>query len=71
MNCRLCGRATQLLFAARDHARPQDGTVYELQWCDACEFGRIAGNFSPERVRDFYRRTTRTEPRARPERKPA
>jgi SAM-dependent methyltransferase len=41
-------------FKTRDHLRPEVATEYMLEWCAGCEFGRIAGNFTPNEVAAFY-----------------
>jgi SAM-dependent methyltransferase len=41
-------------FQTRDHLRPQVSTEYSLAWCANCEFGRIAGEFTPSEVSAFY-----------------
>ena len=46
MNCLLCGSHARHLFSSKDH--------FELWWCDACEFGRLQGDFTPEQVAGFY-----------------
>src|SRR5215213_1597499 len=53
-DCLLCGRAARLRFRARDFERPKATTVYRLNWCDACDFGRLEGNFTPAEVSEFY-----------------
>jgi SAM-dependent methyltransferase len=52
--CILCGGKMRPLFTARDYRRPSDQAEYGLGWCDACSFGRLDGQFTPERVRRFY-----------------
>ena len=52
--CFLCGTEMAPRFQTRDHLRPDDLTEYSLEWCARCEFGRIAGEFTPERVAEFY-----------------
>ena len=53
-DCLLCGKITRLLFSTRDYARPEDRTVYTVNWCADCSFGRIEGDFTPEIVNLFY-----------------
>jgi SAM-dependent methyltransferase len=43
--CLLCGGAMRALFSHRG---------FELNWCTACDFGRLGGDFSPEIVSSFY-----------------
>lgn len=52
--CFLCGTEMAPRFKARDHLRPDDLTEYLLEWCASCEFGRIAGEFTPDGVAAFY-----------------
>src|ERR1700733_14438541 len=52
--CFLCGREMAPRFHTRDHLRPDDLTEYSLEWCARCEFGRIAGEFTPKDVAEFY-----------------
>jgi SAM-dependent methyltransferase len=53
-NCLLCGGPTRRRLSARDYRRLADRTAYVLNWCDKCQFGRLAGDFAPERVAAFY-----------------
>lgn len=46
MNCLLCGSHARHLSTSKD--------PFELWWCDACEFGRLKGDFTPEQVARFY-----------------
>lgn len=55
MDCILCGESVRTRFAARDYRRLRDEIKYPLAWCGACDFGRLVGDFTPERVSDFYR----------------
>ena len=41
-------------FRTRDHLRPQVLTEYQIEWCEHCEFGRVAGEFTPSDVAGFY-----------------
>jgi 2-polyprenyl-3-methyl-5-hydroxy-6-metoxy-1,4-benzoquinol methylase len=41
-------------FKTRDHLRPNVSTEYSLEWCASCDFGRIAGHYSPDEVAAFY-----------------
>jgi len=52
--CFLCGTEMAPRFKARDHLRADDLTEYSLEWCADCEFGRIAGEFTPDGVAAFY-----------------
>jgi 2-polyprenyl-3-methyl-5-hydroxy-6-metoxy-1,4-benzoquinol methylase len=52
-DCMLCGSKTRLLLSAKDYIRP-DSTLYDLNWCNRCDFGRLAGNFTAEQVLTFY-----------------
>jgi SAM-dependent methyltransferase len=52
--CFLCGTEMVPRFKARDHLRPEVATEYSLAWCAGCEFGRIAGEFTPAEVAAFY-----------------
>jgi SAM-dependent methyltransferase len=54
MACIICGGSVQPLFSTRDYRRPVDRLKYVLNWCKNCEFGRLAGTFSPTSVRPFY-----------------
>ena len=66
MLCLLCGGSVRPLFSARDYHRPDDGASYLLHWCDRCAFGRLRGEFTPERVGRVTRPTTiRTERRTK------
>jgi 2-polyprenyl-3-methyl-5-hydroxy-6-metoxy-1,4-benzoquinol methylase len=51
--CLLCGLEIRPLFSARDYIG-DDSTVFHLNWCARCEFGRLDGNFKPEQVTSFY-----------------
>ncbi len=52
--CILCGTEMVPRFKTRDHLRPEVSTEYSLLWCEACGFGRIAGEFTPHDVAGFY-----------------
>jgi SAM-dependent methyltransferase len=52
--CALCGTLMKPLISAYDYRRPTDRTKYILNWCDKCKFGRLAGEFTPLAVRDFF-----------------
>lgn len=52
--CFLCGTEMVPRFKTRDHLRPNVLTEYSLEWCAGCEFGSIAGDFSPSDVAAFY-----------------
>lgn len=52
--CFLCGAEMVPRFRARDHLRPQVSTEYLVEWCPSCEFGKIAGGFTPSDVAAFY-----------------
>jgi SAM-dependent methyltransferase len=52
--CFLCGAEMVPRFRARDHLRPQDSTEYLVEWCPPCEFGKVAGGFTPRDVAAFY-----------------
>jgi SAM-dependent methyltransferase len=54
MRCILCNGDTRHLFTSRDKLRPSDIRDYEVHWCDACALGRIAGDFTPLQVGQFY-----------------
>jgi SAM-dependent methyltransferase len=41
-------------FRVRDHLRPQVLTEYQVEWCADCDFGRVAGEFTPSEVAGFY-----------------
>ncbi|MDR2013344.1 MAG: class I SAM-dependent methyltransferase, partial [Rhodanobacter sp.] len=45
MNCLLCNSPTRFRFT-HDH--------FNLYWCEYCDFGRLAGDFTPEQVGVFY-----------------
>jgi SAM-dependent methyltransferase len=53
-SCILCDRESDPLFSARDYRRPSDPIEYTLNWCKACNFGRLAGHFSPMQISKFY-----------------
>jgi SAM-dependent methyltransferase len=53
-SCFLCGAAMSPRFKTRDHLRPETSTEYSLEWCAPCAFGRIAGQFTPADVTQFY-----------------
>jgi SAM-dependent methyltransferase len=40
--------------SVRDHMRPELAETWSLMWCDACKFGRLAGNFTAASVAPFY-----------------
>jgi SAM-dependent methyltransferase len=52
--CFLCGTQMVPRFRARDHLRPQVSTEYLVEWCAACDAGRVAGDFTPADVATFY-----------------
>jgi SAM-dependent methyltransferase len=52
--CFLCGEEMVPRFRARDHLRPQNSTEYLVEWCTPCEFGKIAGGFTPGDIAAFY-----------------
>ena len=52
--CPFCGGALSPLFATRDHRRARDQGRYEVGWCEACKYGRVLGDYTPERVKSFY-----------------
>lgn len=52
--CFLCGTEMVPRFKTRDHLRPEVSTEYSLAWCQACGFGRIAGESTPGEVAAFY-----------------
>ena len=51
--CLLCGSETRPLLSARDYLRT-DPFFYQLNWCNSCDFGRLAGTFTLEQVASFY-----------------
>src|ERR1700738_5207095 len=53
-SCFLCGTNMVPRFRTRDHLRPQVLTEYQIEWCEHCEFGRVAGEFTPSDVAGFY-----------------
>src|ERR1700733_11159202 len=52
-NCLLCGSKARPLLSTQDYMR-SDPTVYDLNWCDQCSFGRLAGSLTAEQVLSFY-----------------
>src|SRR5215475_5246970 len=52
-NCLLCGSKCRQLLSVRDYLR-NDPNTYDLNWCDRCDFGRVAGDFTPKQVLSFY-----------------
>ena len=52
--CLLCNKPTSFLFSAKDFERPGDPSNYEVYWCNRCEFGRLAGDFTPTSIAQFY-----------------
>jgi SAM-dependent methyltransferase len=52
--CFLCGTPMALRFRVRDHLRPHVLTEYRIEWCAGCDFGRVAGKFTPSEVSSFY-----------------
>jgi 2-polyprenyl-3-methyl-5-hydroxy-6-metoxy-1,4-benzoquinol methylase len=52
--CFLCGAAMVHRFTVRDHLRPAVRTKYKVEWCKDCDFGAVAGSFSPSEVSAFY-----------------
>jgi SAM-dependent methyltransferase len=38
----------------RDHLRPEVGTEYAVEWCRHCQYGRVAGKFTPSEIAGFY-----------------
>lgn len=52
--CPICEGPSKLLFATRDYARPSIKGEFALYWCSRCAFGRLAGDFTAEEIRDFY-----------------
>jgi 2-polyprenyl-3-methyl-5-hydroxy-6-metoxy-1,4-benzoquinol methylase len=53
-SCFLCNGPANQILSARDYARPEDLTQYELVWCSSCKFGRVAGKFLPSEISKFY-----------------
>src|SRR5450631_3292374 len=53
-SCFLCGTPMVPRFRTRDHLRPQVLTEYQVEWCEPCGFGSVAGSFTPGDVADFY-----------------
>jgi SAM-dependent methyltransferase len=51
----LCEATMRHLFSARDYRRLSDPSEYILNWCNKCQFGRLEGEFSPEKVEGFYK----------------
>jgi SAM-dependent methyltransferase len=41
-------------YRVRDHLRPEVVTEFPVEWCDSCEYGRVAGEFTPGEVAAFY-----------------
>lgn len=52
--CPFCGATLAPLFVTRDYRRASDPHCFEVGWCEACKYGRVLGDFSPERVKSFY-----------------
>ncbi len=52
--CTFCGQRMVPLFRARDYRRADDRREWQLNWCAECEFGRLEGEFTPEKVASFY-----------------
>jgi SAM-dependent methyltransferase len=52
--CFLCGTPMTSKFSARDHLRTQVATEYQVEWCEGCAFGQVAGSFTPAEVSAFY-----------------
>ena len=42
------------IFGARDYRRVDDREEWQVAWCAECEYGRLQGQFTPERVASFY-----------------
>jgi 2-polyprenyl-3-methyl-5-hydroxy-6-metoxy-1,4-benzoquinol methylase len=43
-----------LRFRVRDHLRPADKTLYAVECCAVCGYGRVDGAFTPAEVSAFY-----------------
>lgn len=67
VRCLICGSTPHPLFSSRDHSRPKVTTEFQVVWCDACQFGRIAGDFSPEQIAEFYPTTYYTHSSTTPD----
>ena len=52
--CSLCGGVMEVRFSVRDHLRPADGTLYRVEWCTPCGYGRVQGEFDSAAVSQFY-----------------
>lgn len=50
--CILCGSKAEHLFSTQDPAT--GNTVHHVHWCQACDLGRLAGEFTPEQISSFY-----------------
>lgn len=38
----------------RDHLRPEVLTEFPVVWCSSCNYGRVAGDLTPNQVAEFY-----------------
>jgi SAM-dependent methyltransferase len=52
--CLLCGMPMEPRWRVRDHLRPEHPCSYEVDWCFRCGYGRVAGEFTPTDVPQFY-----------------
>jgi SAM-dependent methyltransferase len=52
--CPLCKGGMEFLFETNDYRRPQLSEKYSVGWCARCKYGKLAGDFRPGDVSQFY-----------------
>jgi 2-polyprenyl-3-methyl-5-hydroxy-6-metoxy-1,4-benzoquinol methylase len=72
MKCIFCQSQTRFLFSSRDQVITENSLEYRLHWCEACDFGRLQGDFTPEQISRFYTDGyyTHGDPGGKPDRMP-
>jgi 2-polyprenyl-3-methyl-5-hydroxy-6-metoxy-1,4-benzoquinol methylase len=54
-NCSLCGGQMAARFSVCDHLRLDDSTVFLVEWCDRCAYGKVSGEFDAATIVSFHR----------------
>ncbi|OQK18581.1 hypothetical protein AU255_12435 [Methyloprofundus sedimenti] len=53
--CPICGHQTYILFSAPcDYRKPIKSELYEVYWCDVCDYGQVWERPTKEKVSSFY-----------------
>jgi len=53
-SCPLCASKLEPVFSAKDYRRSSDPKIWEVVWCDQCQYGKVANDMTPEEVARFY-----------------